>query len=50
MFPRILGLAETAWSKPEDKNWERFKSSAIQNIKSLKNHNVNVFYDSTLAR
>jgi hexosaminidase len=50
LFPRVLGLAETAWSRPENKNWERFKSAAFHNINSLKSHNVNVFNDSTLVK
>ncbi len=50
LFPRVLGLAETAWSRPENKNWERFKTCAIRNITYLSEHNVNVYNDSVLIR
>ncbi|MBK9388692.1 MAG: beta-N-acetylhexosaminidase [Bacteroidetes bacterium] len=47
LFPRVLGLAETAWSKPENKNWDRFKPAAAKNIIYLKKaQNVNVFRDN----
>jgi hexosaminidase len=48
LFPRILGLAETAWSKPENRKWERFKISASKNIEYLKAEHVNVYSDDSL--
>ena len=50
LFPRVLGLAETAWSKPENKDWEKFRESANKNIESLVRQNINLFPDSTLFR
>ncbi|RDJ06075.1 beta-N-acetylhexosaminidase [Rhizobium grahamii] len=28
VFPRVSALAESAWTRPEDKSWERFKALA----------------------
>jgi len=50
LFPRIMGLAETAWSKTSNHNWDRFKVSAMANIDYLKNQQVNVYPDSTLIK
>ena len=30
LFPRILGLAEAAWTIPQNRDWERFKSAAVK--------------------
>jgi len=49
LFPRILGLAETAWSITDVRNWERFRNAAAENISYLKKlKNVNVYNDSIL--
>lgn len=48
LFPRILGLAETAWSKQENRSWERFKVSALRNSEYLRTHQVNVYEDDSL--
>jgi len=49
LFPRLLGLAETAWSIPSVRNWERFRNAAAGNISYLKElRNVNVYSDSIL--
>lgn len=49
LFPRLLGLAETAWSIPSVRNWERFRNAAAVNISFLKElRNVNVYSDSIL--
>ncbi|HUX96206.1 MAG TPA: beta-N-acetylhexosaminidase [Bacteroidales bacterium] len=50
LFPRILGLAETAWCSPDRKDWEQFSSAAIKNIDHLTRQHVNVYRDSTLVR
>ena len=50
LFPRILGLAEAAWSIPERKNWEQFRSAAIKNTDHLIRHHINVYSDSTLMK
>lgn len=47
LFPRVLGLAETAWCKPENKNWDRFRNAAVLNLDYLKKvKNVNIFSDN----
>jgi hexosaminidase len=28
VFPRLSAIAESAWTKPEDKSWDRFKAAA----------------------
>ena len=28
VFPRLSALAETGWTRPEHKSWERFKALA----------------------
>jgi hexosaminidase len=48
LFPRLLGLAETAWSRPENRKWEQFRISAIKNIDYLKAEQVNVYNDQSL--
>jgi hexosaminidase len=48
LFPRILGLAEIAWSRPENRKWEQFRISAIKNIDNLRSGNVNVYNDQSL--
>ena len=48
LFPRILGLAETAWTATENKNWERFKAAAVKNSDYLKKNQVNVYSDESL--
>ncbi|MBI5009742.1 MAG: beta-N-acetylhexosaminidase [Bacteroidia bacterium] len=51
LFPRILGLAETAWSIPSVRNWDRFIYAAAENISYLKkSKNVNVYNDSVLVK
>jgi hexosaminidase len=48
LFPRIMGLAEAAWTIPENKNWERFKDAAAANSKYFKGININVYDDKSL--
>ena len=49
LFPRILGLAETAWCLPRKKDWEHFKSVAWEHIERLKEiDDVNVYPDASL--
>jgi hexosaminidase len=48
LFPRVLGLAETAWSMPENRNWEKFRMAALINSEYLKNKHVNVYEDESL--
>ena len=49
LFPRLLGLAETAWSLPHNKNWEHFKKITRKDIGRLKTiDDVYVYDDSSL--
>jgi len=48
LFPRIFGLAETAWATPENRNWEIFRSAANRNSEYLKSNHVNVYNDVSL--
>jgi len=48
LFPRLLGLAEAAWSSPENRNWETFRVAANRNVRYLKEHQTNVFEDISL--
>jgi hexosaminidase len=48
LFPRILGLAETGWAIPENRNWESFRVAAAGNAVYLKSKHVNVYNDVSL--
>jgi hexosaminidase len=48
LFPRIFGLAETAWTLPENRNWESFRDAASKESEYLRNRQVNVFNDPSL--
>ena len=50
LFPRVLGLAETAWSLPYKKNWEHFKKVARKQTDKLRTYDdVNVYPDASLT-
>ncbi|MEG1617303.1 MAG: family 20 glycosylhydrolase [Bacteroidales bacterium] len=42
IYPRLLALAEVAWSAPEQKSWEDFKPRLNRQIASLRNEGYNV--------
>jgi hexosaminidase len=48
LFPRVLGLAETAWTAPGNRNWESFKIAAVINSEYLKSKHINVYNDDSL--
>jgi hexosaminidase len=48
LFPRLLGLAEAAWTTPENRNWEKFRVAATINSEYLKISHVNVYNDDSL--
>ena len=48
LFPRLFALSEVAWSKPESKDWERFKKSAVTHNEKLRRMEVNCFYDKSI--
>lgn len=37
LYPRLLAIAETGWTAPEQKDWEDFKARANREIKTLQN-------------
>lgn len=43
LYPRVLALAEVAWSEPEVKDYEKFRQTALLNIDRLKQAGVNAF-------
>ena len=51
LFPRILGLSETAWRLPHRKDWELFKGAVQKSISRLKTiDDVNVYPDTTIIK
>ena len=40
MYPRMLALAEVAWSQPENKDWTRFQGAVEHNFDVLKKNHV----------
>jgi len=48
LFPRLFALAEVGWSKPENKNWQRFKGLAEIHNERLRLREVNCFYDKSI--
>ena len=49
IFPRVLGLAENAWTLPNRKDWNRFRDVARKNADRLKTIDcINVFNDTSL--
>ena len=50
LFPRILGLASTAWCSTSNHNWGNFRIAASTNLDYLRKQHVNVYNDSTLLK
>ena len=48
LFPRIFGLAETAWTLPENHTWESFRDAAVKESEYLRSRQVNVYNDPSL--
>jgi hexosaminidase len=48
LFPRIFGLAETAWTLPENRKWESFRDAAVTESEYLRSRQVNVYNDPSL--
>ncbi len=40
MYPRMLALAEVAWTQPALKNWDRFQEAVVHNFDVLKKNHV----------
>lgn len=43
IYPRLLALAEVAWTQPEQKNWEHFRQSALKEVSWLQAHGYHPF-------
>ncbi len=43
IYPRILALAEVAWTMPDNKNWEDFKKRVSTDIDWLQKQEINTF-------
>lgn len=43
IYPRLLALAEVAWTQPEKKDWERFRRSALKEVKWLQENGYHPF-------
>lgn len=48
LFPRLLALAEIAWTLAENKDWNRFKVVSREHNECLKEEGVNGYYDDCL--
>jgi hexosaminidase len=48
LFPRILGLAEMAWTAPGTSSWECFRIAAVKASAYLRSIQVNVYNDDSL--
>ncbi len=48
LFPRIFGLAETAWTLPENRDWESFREAAVKMSDYLRSKQVNIYNDPSL--
>lgn len=43
IYPRLLALAEVAWTQPQQKNWKRFHADALSEVNKLKNLGYHTF-------
>lgn len=43
LYPRLLALAEVAWTQPENKDFPEFRQRALRNVEYLKAHGYNSF-------
>lgn len=43
IYPRLLALAEVAWSSPRDKDWERFRNTVVRHTDILRSNGYNPF-------
>lgn len=43
IYPRLLALAEVAWTQPEKKDWARFRRSALKEVKWLQDNGYHPF-------
>ena len=43
VFPRLIGVAEIAWSKEENRNWEGYKERLTKHTMRLDNLNINYY-------
>ncbi len=43
IYPRLLALAEVAWTQPDKKNWEHFRRCALKEVKWLQDNGYHPF-------
>ncbi|WP_455587614.1 glycoside hydrolase family 20 protein [Bacteroides sp.] len=43
IYPRLLAVAEVAWTQPDNKNWERFHRCALKEVKWLQDNGYHPF-------
>ena len=43
VYPRLLALAEVAWTQPDKKNWEHFHRCALKEVKWLQDNGYHPF-------
>lgn len=43
IYPRLLALAEVAWTQPDKKNWEHFHRCALKEVKWLQDNGYHPF-------
>lgn len=43
IYPRLLALAEVAWTQPEKKDWARFRRNALKEVKWLQDNGYHPF-------
>lgn len=43
MYPRLLAISEVAWTQPENKDWEKFREGALNEVVWLRNKGYNAF-------
>lgn len=43
IYPRLLALAEVAWTQPEQKDWTRFHAEALSEVDKLRNLGYHTF-------
>lgn len=43
VYPRLLALAEVAWTQPDKKNWEHFRRCALKEVKWLQDNGYHPF-------
>lgn len=43
MWPRLMAIAEVAWTEPQQKSWTKFRKNAVEKTEELKSKGINAF-------